>query len=246
MKTLFNALAVLTFALAPHTAAQEKPVKPESGAATPASTGAKTGATAYDDFPEEWRKRFVKDWEEKASAVKEAAAERVAAAKERVTAAEESLKTSTAKARSGKVVTAQEAQRLTKQVKQDKASLESAKTRVRDVEARLSKAEEKQNDPPYFKAFPSFESCRVGGYGKCGFNPEIFQVIDGKRVLVKSQGSTIVVLTLLTTAGLVDGRNIVLTDKLLNVTGTTTYKTAIGGTKTVFTVEVLDLDSLKK
>ena len=87
----------------------------------------------------------------------------------------------------------------------------------------------------------------VGDYGSCGYTPLIFQVIGNGGVLLgnKSDGP-LVMLKVGSNAGSVDGRQFSFGQKFIQVTGTTTYETAIGGTKTVLAAELFDLDSLKK
>jgi hypothetical protein len=82
---------------------------------------------------------------------------------------------------------------------------------------------------------------RVGDYGTCDSVPWIIQVVPPDRVLLgnPSEGAS-VMLRVGSAAGLVDGARFSFKGQLIRVTGTTTYRTVIGGTKTVLTADLLD------
>lgn len=89
---------------------------------------------------------------------------------------------------------------------------------------------------------------RVGFFGEeeLRLRPLIDQVIDGSNMLVryenpKEGGEDFVLWIKAPTAGLVDGRRVLL-DRCLEVTGTKTYTTAAGGSKTVFVLQPFDFE----
>jgi hypothetical protein len=169
----------------------------QSGPAPSAIQSGRTGAAAYDVFPEPWRSRFVQHWEEEVEATRKSI-------------------------RGGQAV---------------------AKNRTR-----LAVLE--RNDPPHFgnhgAQYP-LDEWKVGDSGWCRRRPLIIQVLPPDQVLIGEEGGTaLVLLKVSSTAGLLAGKPFVLDDVVTLVTGTTTYKTATGGTKTVLTAELVNPASLKK
>ena len=94
---------------------------------------------------------------------------------------------------------------------------------------------------------PRLDRIALGSIGQWpGAN--ILQVVDEKTALVNFssvQSKQTVWITGISTAGMVDG-GAHRADVIVAVTGTKTYTTAVGGSRTVFTVEPLDLSRLPK
>lgn len=77
----------------------------------------------------------------------------------------------------------------------------------------------------------------------------VTQVLDANSCLasIKSgKGETTVVWLDQPTAGMIDGRTYATDDAIYEVTGTTTYATAIGGSKTVFRLKRTTIEELRK
>ena len=84
----------------------------------------------------------------------------------------------------------------------------------------------------------------VGVFAGNNLTPfEVFQVIDGDTMLIKN-GKEIMCLEGFSTAGIADKDNVRLA-ALMQVTGTTQYRTAIGGTRTVFVIEPFPLSPVR-
>jgi len=230
MKRLFKTSAVVVFVAVSYAPAQDSP--------------ANTGAAAYDDFVEPWRSRFIKHWEKEVESVKSYLAK-----KPKITP------------RSASIRTAKERNLTTEQIKAIRLK-EARERAVRDRQAAKTRLEKLQNnDPPYFGGILQADGLGVGAYGRPEWiDAKVKQVIDGNQMLVgiedartgDSRYDTWIMLKC-STVGITDGKfwrggqwKAVTGSELLVVTGTTTYPTAAGGTKTVFTIEPLRLDSLKK
>ena len=148
------------------------------------------------------------------------------------------------------------------EVEQTKGSIKTYNQRARaakNVSTRqynvklLKEAKEKlktleKNDPPFVYGGCQWgsEHWKVGDYGPTGETPAIHQIMDERRMLVGNDpNGPIFILQMESTEGLADGKTIDLHGNFIHVTGTTTYKTVIGASKTVLAVEIVDLNSLK-
>lgn len=132
---------------------------------------------------------------------------------------------------------------------QQEKAVRTAKGSKQRKEASQVLKELKVNNPPYmnFGTMPNWTSpWNVGDYGEFSGGLVIFQVIDDQTMLasVVSRDNPWVMFKGFSTANLVDGRITAIEGPML-VTGTTTYKTAAGGTNTVLVVEPLDANSLR-
>jgi hypothetical protein len=123
----------------------------------------------------------------------------------------------------------------------------SKKAMIRKYETQIRTLQ--RNQPPFFRSIPSDPAeWKAGSYGTLyGGRVIVAQVIDKQQMLVDVRHGerTRVLLSGFATAGLTDGTDGIKIPGLVIVDGTTTYNTAIGGTKTVFLVKPLSLDSLK-
>ena len=188
----------------------------------------KVGAAAYDTFKEPYRTRFVNDWEAEVKRIKE------------------EIKSYPAKARNvkskyGTKTAAKEARRY----------MDSLKKKLKQLE---------KNEPPFIRDAPFRpRDWQVGTYGRVFLTSFMrpVQIINETEMLVDLQdpytGTSVkwVMFSGFPTAGITDDDKAVNIQgvefhKPIQITGTTTYGTAAGSTKTVLVVKPLDLDSLKK
>lgn len=144
--------------------------------------------------------------------------------------------------------------------KEQERAVRTAKgTKQRKAASQVLK-ELKVNNPPYIKfdSMPHWDEnddrpadwkrpWKVGDFGELSGSVVVFQVIDTQTMLgsVVYRDNPWVMFKGFSTADLVDGRTADISGPLF-VTGTTTYDTAAGGTKTVLVVEPLDVNSLRK
>ena len=127
----------------------------------------------------------------------------------------------------------------------------------RELNYRLLLASEKRltslekNTNPWIGAIrgglASPKTWEVGDFGRSAHTPHIVQVLPPDRVLLGAKGEgPLLMMKVRSTAGLLDGRQFDFEGRLLHVTGTTTYKTVSGGTRTVLVAEFVDLESIRK
>lgn len=121
--------------------------------------------------------------------------------------------------------------------KADKDAAEKkTRDRVTELEAKSAELQKAEWVNPKLDA-PNLEVGQIGVVTVNREKPvmyEAVQVIDGENVVIKFSGRLHWLVA--PTKGMVDGRSYSL-DQIVEVKGTKTYKTAIGGTKTVLELE---------
>jgi hypothetical protein len=137
-------------------------------------------------------------------------------------------------------------------------SREAKAKHLENAKALLASLQAKSNDPPV--AFPemSCHKLEVGLIGKLrwsrkspdGEECEVVQVVDESNCIIAMGpvrgDSRIWIWRESPTKGLVDGKQYLFGDTIYEVIGTKTYKTAIGGSKTIFHVVPRTADELVK
>jgi hypothetical protein len=242
--------------------------KPDMGTANAGGKAGSGGAVGYNSFPEPWRGRLVKDWENEIEAVKKAI---------------ENDEKHIEKAKKYKASAIYDAQ-----INEAKAMLKKAEKSLANDKDHLAQLE--ANDPPFIHAIQgTMDKWNVGDYGRLPANDDtVFQVIDKTTMLVFHKGGrstsnapadmpnaalsgsgkaqqrvedykdrlndafeqaargkdSWVMFKGFDTTGLIDGKKLALSLPL-TVSGTTTYKAA-GGPKTVLLVEPLSPKMDKK
>ncbi len=184
----------------------------------PVQAKGKRGAAAYEEFTEPWRSRFVETWERAIEHKRN------------------------------------EIKHLSKSLRRPNSS---HLTQLYLKSAKKDMVRLKKNNPPYFGEIP-VNGFAVGVYGiPYHIRARVIQVVDSNQMIVGVKdtrtaviGYPIWIMFKYPTAGITDGARLRIWDQFeanpIIVTGTRTYKTASGGTKTLFVVEVLNLNSLKK
>ncbi len=128
-------------------------------------------------------------------------------------------------------------------------SLNDKQNNIKQMKAAKEKLKTlEKNDPPFLYGGCQWGCAewKVGHYGPTS-EFFIFQVIDDRHLLLgyESTGPAFI-LQMDSTAGLVDGKVLDLRGSFVHVTGTKTYTTVLGSSKSVLAVEIIDVESLKK
>jgi hypothetical protein len=144
-------------------------------------------------------------------------------------------------------------------IKEQEAAVKKARGAQEKKNANDILKELKHNNPPYinFGSLPHWDegdaqqadwkrTWKVGDVGECSGSIGVVQIIDDETMLcwVHVRQNPWVMLKGFSTAGLVDDGIVEIADPM-HVTGTTTYETAVGGTRTVLIVEPVDLSLLR-
>jgi hypothetical protein len=237
MKTFLHAVALLLFFLLSHAAGQDKAPQEK------AKDKPKTGAAAYDGFPEPLRSQLVKEWQQELEALKR------------------TIKDHQERFRRAKTLT--ERQHLQRPITEYKAKL-AKHERNEPPYFTKERARALGDAPPEDKELPGLSVTQLtvgqsylidGGVRDRGVFgntwAKIIQIIDDDNMLVgidNGAGSpggnprySVIVWCKFSTKGLTDDKTgflagILGADKV-TVTGTTRYKTASGGTRTIFVLE---------
>lgn len=249
MKTVLSTMAVWGALTAAASYGQPEAKKP--------AEENRTGAAAYDYFKEPYRSQFVKDWENEVNRVKaliasqkaQIAGHKARAKAEAATRSREAKAKLEASERGGNSRESIARQRKGLAEAADKAARTANSSlgyKLRDLgkwETELSDLE--KNDPPYLRRMPSEGNWSVGDFGVGGYVVHVLQVIDKDTFIGGTDGrDKPVMFRGFSTEGHIDDRPAMITPPI-HVTGTVTYQTALGGTKTVLVAEPFDLDSLK-
>lgn len=207
----------------------------------------KTGAAAYDDVAAPWHDKFVKDWQDAVEAAKkdiEDTSKRMRMAKANGNARIPDTTGLSPEMQQSAIDHAMAAKYLA-----SPEHLKSAKAELATLQ---------KNNPPYYRKL-TVAGLTVDNYGIPDFiDAKVVQVVDADKMIVGVEDAHTAdggyrkwIMVKLPTAGITDGQFWRTWDKLIGkngllVSGTTTYKTAGGSSKTVPVVELLDFDSLKK
>ena len=138
----------------------------------------------------------------------------------------------------------------------DRATKKIIGARIRSTKKKIK--ELKKNDPPYIPRL-RVAHIQTGAFGKPRMiDAKVKQVIDENTMLVGIEDAqhggdryNNWVMVKCPTTGIVDGKfwrdwDSLIGNNMLVVTGTTTYATAGGSTKTVFVLESVSIDSMKE
>ncbi|MGD0900381.1 MAG: hypothetical protein ABR915_21320 [Thermoguttaceae bacterium] len=202
-----------------------------------------TGATAYNDLKEPYHTKLLNAWREKVSDIKK-----------EIQRGEKSSGHITADM--GTVPPSRPGMSRSDLLKQRKAYTQSLNDSKKAYTQRLNdlKKELKQleiNNPPYIPYIGELRNWSVGDYGRAAVRKAtIVQIVGKTQMLVRllqirDDHAATIMLSGFSTEGLTDDSDVDISQPI-QITGTTTYNTVIGGTKTVLVAKPLDLESLKR
>ena len=214
-------------------------------------TNSGSGAAAYDVFKEPYRTKFLENWEKAVSDLKhQIETSQVEQKKKTAETTKRLAEQRKSMNNKRKWPSASDRATLKLGAEQIKKEQEETKDQTKKLTDRLAELE--TNNPPFLPYMPRPASWTVGALGRidCA-NMTVVQVIGEDKMLVDvvdgvspDYGSQWVMFSGFSTSRLTDGAGVRI-DKPISISKTTTYTTAIGGTKTVLVAEPLDLEAIK-
>jgi hypothetical protein len=216
----------------------------------------KTGAAAYEVFREPYRTHLIQNWQQAVDETKTEIRKLTEILQTPIHTPRGTPRTTDMKKKPGRQNPP--ARREAPFGEGQKQKQEEQKAELWRMTRHLKELEE--NDPPYLHLYIPATAGRweVGNFG----TPEgdsrrqltVEQVISKNKMLVRCQcpanmekipaDDTLVLFSGFPTSGITDGKALGMPQFII-ITGTTTYATAAGGTKTVLVVKPLDFNSLK-